>query len=65
LLQILYCIFSAVTYGVEKNEIEAKRWSYYVNAVKKPWNKIYQIYSYGNEELPSIIQENFNIDKAR
>ncbi|XP_026810145.1 S-formylglutathione hydrolase-like isoform X2 [Rhopalosiphum maidis] len=54
-----------VTFGVEKNEIEAKGLSYYVNAIKKPWNRNYQMYSYVNEELPSIIQENFNVNKDR
>jgi len=58
-------VFSGVTFGVEKNEIEAKGLSFYVNAVKKPWNRNYQMYSYVNEELPSIIQENFNVNKDR
>ncbi|XP_060840791.1 S-formylglutathione hydrolase-like [Rhopalosiphum padi] len=54
-----------VTFGVEKNEIQAKGLSFYVNAVKEPWNRNYQMYSYVNEELPSIIQENFNVNKDR
>jgi len=58
-------VSSGVTFGVEKNEIEAKGLSFYVNAVKKPWNRNYQMYSYVNEELPCIIQENFNVNKDR
>jgi S-formylglutathione hydrolase len=54
-----------VTFGVEKNEIEAGGLSFYVNATKKPWNRNYQMYSYVNDELPSIIQENFNVNKDR
>jgi len=57
-------VFSGVNLGVE-NEIEANGLSYYVNAVKKPWSKNFQMYSYVNEELPSIIQENFNVNKDK
>jgi len=49
----------------KKNEIEAKGLSFYVNAVKKPWSRNYQMYSYVNEELPSIIEEHFNVNKDR
>ncbi|KAL4120320.1 hypothetical protein QTP88_013036 [Uroleucon formosanum] len=54
-----------VNLGVENNQIEANGMSYYVNAVKKPWSKNFQMYSYVNEELPSIIQENFNVNKDK
>lgn len=54
-----------ITFGDEKNAIEAKGLSLYVNAVKKPWNRNYQMFSYVNEELPSIIQEHFDIKKDR
>lgn len=54
-----------VTFGVEKNEIEAKGLSFYIDAVKKPWNRNYQMYSYVNEELPSIIEEHFNVNKNK
>jgi len=58
-------VFSGVTYGVENNEIEANGQSYYVNAVKKPWSRNFQMYSYVNEELPSIIQDNFNVNRDK
>lgn len=51
--------------GDAKNEIELKGLSFYVNAVKKPWSRNYQMYSYVNEELPGIIQEHFNVKKDR
>lgn len=54
-----------VTFGVEKNEIEAKGLSMYVDATKKPWNRNYQMYSYVNEELPAIIREHFNVNLDR
>jgi len=58
-------VFSGVNLGVENNTIEANGESYYVNAVKKPWSKNFQMYSYVNEELPRIIQENFNVNKDK
>jgi len=58
-------VFSGVDLGVENNKIEPNGQSYYVNAVKKPWSKNFQMYSYVNEELPSIIQENFNVNKDK
>jgi len=58
-------VFSGVNLGVENNTIEAYGQSYYVNAVKEPWRKNFQMYSYVNEELPSIIQENFNVNKDK
>jgi len=58
-------VFSGVNLGVENNTIEAYGQSYYVNAVKEPWSRNFQMYSYVNEELPSIIQENFNVNKDK
>lgn len=49
----------------EKNQIEAKGLSFYVDAVQHPWNKNYNMYSYVNEELPMIIQDNFEVKKDR
>jgi len=58
-------MFSGVTLGVKNNEIVANGQSYYVNAVKKPWSMYFQMYSYVNEELPSIIQQNFNVNRDK
>jgi S-formylglutathione hydrolase len=54
-----------VVFGAEKNEIETRGLSLYVDATKKPWSKHYNMFSYVNEELPSIIQEHFNVDKDK
>lgn len=33
--------------------------SHYINASRPPWSNHYQMFSYINEELPKIIDENF------
>ena len=38
---------------------------FYVNAIKSPWEKHFQMYDYIVNELPSIISDNFNNDLAR
>jgi S-formylglutathione hydrolase len=35
---------------------------FYVNATQEPWAKHYQMYDYVVEELPKVIQANFNVD---
>ena len=38
---------------------------FYVDATEQPWADNYQMYSYITAELPSLINENFAVDKAR
>ncbi|XP_050540340.1 uncharacterized protein LOC126904979 [Daktulosphaira vitifoliae] len=54
-----------IMFSNEKSIIEAKGLSFYIDAVQSPWNKNYNMYSYVNEELPKLIQDNFNIKKNR
>jgi S-formylglutathione hydrolase len=39
--------------------------SFYVNALRAPWNKHYRMYDYVVEELPAIVEANFPVTKAR
>ena len=39
--------------------------SFYVDAIKVPWSKNYQMYSYLIDELQSLIRENFPLDMKR
>ncbi|KAJ1918543.1 hypothetical protein H4219_002557 [Mycoemilia scoparia] len=38
---------------------------FYVNATTPKWSKHYNMYSYVNEELPELINANFNVDSQR
>lgn len=38
---------------------------FYVNATQSPWNEHYQMLSYVAEELPDLIESNFNVDSDR
>jgi len=38
---------------------------FYVNATAEKWAKNYQMYSYVNEELPSLIEHNFNVKSGK
>lgn len=38
---------------------------FYLNATESPWNKNYRMYDYVVNELPSLIENNFNIDNSR
>eukprot|EP01138_Halocafeteria_seosinensis_P008419 gb/GECG01008604.1/.p1 GENE.gb/GECG01008604.1/~~gb/GECG01008604.1/.p1 ORF type:complete len:187 (+),score=19.48 gb/GECG01008604.1/:1-561(+) len=39
--------------------------SFYVNAIKEPWSKNYQMYDYVTKELPELIESNFPVDPKR
>ena len=38
---------------------------FYVNATQKPWAPHYRMWDYIAEDLPSMLQENFNVDLSR
>ncbi len=38
---------------------------FYLNATQPPWNKNYKMYDYIVQELPQIIESNFNIDSRK
>ncbi|MEZ5472023.1 MAG: S-formylglutathione hydrolase [Marinicella sp.] len=38
---------------------------FYVNATEQPWAENYQMYDYVVEELPTLIFEQFNVDKSK
>ncbi|CAI4163359.1 S-formylglutathione hydrolase FrmB [Alteromonas macleodii] len=38
---------------------------FYVNALKKPWSTHYQMYDYIVQELPALIEANFNVTQER
>jgi len=38
---------------------------FYLNATESPWDKNYRMYDYVVNELPTLIESNFNIDKSR
>ena len=38
---------------------------FYLNATQAPWSKHYQMYDYILDELPQLIQSNFNVTKQR
>ena len=38
---------------------------FYLNATQSPWDKNYRMYDYIVNELPTVIESNFNVDKSR
>ncbi|XP_050419963.1 S-formylglutathione hydrolase-like [Adelges cooleyi] len=54
-----------VTVADENHPIHAKGLSFYVDATNEPWSKHYKMYSYVNEELPKIVEDNFDVKKNR
>lgn len=54
--------------GIENEDAD---WTYgagagfYLNATQAPWSHHYQMYSYVVEELPALIQSNFNVSDRR
>ena len=59
--------------GVDENcpEAGSADWTvgygagHYCNATQAPWNKHFNMYTYVTEELPSIVERNFNIAQDR
>ena len=38
---------------------------FYLDATQEPWRKNYKMYSYLRDELPQILEDNFNVDMKR